>query len=87
MTGFDEIRQRVAVVETLATALEELFDSSVFDGHVDRARLEHTAILVGLVREAAEKALLAVDAANAEALNPEIPGDVDPSTFEDADRR
>lgn len=79
MTKYDELRIAAGKVEALATAVEEIFDSTIFDGKVDRQRLEHTAVLIGLCREAAEHALNAVDAFNADALNPAIP-DSDPST-------
>ena len=66
MARFDELRIAVARVDALASAAEELFDNTMWDGHVDPQRLERAAQLIGMTREAAEQALNAADAANAE---------------------
>ena len=63
---FDELRSAVAKVDALASAAEELFDNTMWGGEVDRQRLERAANLIGLTREAAEQALAAVDAFNAD---------------------
>jgi hypothetical protein len=72
---FDDLRIAVARVDALASAAEELFDNTLWGGEVDRQRLERAAHLIGLTRESAEAALNAVDAFNADALNPTITAD------------
>lgn len=78
--AFDDLRTAVAKVDALAAAAEQHFDETQWGPHVERQRIERQAHLCGAVREAAEHALLAVDALNALALNPEIP-DADPSAW------
>jgi len=79
---FDELRNAVADVDALAAAVEDLFDDTLWDGQVDRQRLERAASLIGLTRQAAEKALHAVDAFNADALNEQIPAS-DPAAWDE----
>lgn len=80
---YDELRTAVAKVDALAAAVEDLFDNTLWGGDVDRQRLERAAHLIGLTREAAEQALNAVDAFNADALNPTIPEDANQDGWDD----
>lgn len=76
MPTFDRVRELCAETEALATALENLIDGTTWQGaEVDRQRLEHTAVLAGLARRSAEKALAAVDAYNPDVRIP----DADPA--------
>ena len=79
MANYDELRIKVANVDALAAAVEDLFDDTLFDGQVDRQRLERCAHLIGMTREAAEQALAAVDAASAETAIP----DADPRAWDE----
>lgn len=72
---YDELRIAVAKVDALAAAAEEMFDNTSWGPDVDRQRLDRNAHLIGATREAAEAALLAVDAFNADALHAQIVGD------------
>lgn len=69
MSKLDELRVAVAKVDALAAASETLFDNTQWHGDVDRQRIERAANLIGLTREAAEAAVLAVDAFHADALS------------------
>ncbi|MEO7729626.1 MAG: hypothetical protein ABIY55_01535, partial [Kofleriaceae bacterium] len=62
MEAFDALRLAVAKVDALAAAAEDHFDNTMWDGELDGQQLERTAHLIGLTREAAEAAVLAVDA-------------------------
>lgn len=75
MAAYDDARTAVAKTDALANALEIMFDDAPLRGEIDQQRLERLAHLVGAVAEAAAAALVAVDALNADLLNPTIAGD------------
>jgi hypothetical protein len=67
-SGFDSLRVAVARVDSLAAAAEAHYDETVWGPDVERQRIERQAHLCGAVREAAERALLALDALNSDLM-------------------
>lgn len=63
---YDELRTAVAKVDALAAAVEETYDSTAWPQGSDRKQIERLAHLIGAAREAAEAALVVVDAMNAD---------------------
>jgi len=72
---FDALRIAVGNVDALAASVEELFDATMYGAGADRQKLERLAHLIGMTADAASTALVAVDAFNADALNPAIASD------------
>jgi hypothetical protein len=70
--AFDDLRTAVAKVDALAAAAEQAFDNAIWPPGADRQQVERIAHLVGASRETAESALCAVDALNADALDPTV---------------
>jgi hypothetical protein len=65
----------------LASAVEDLFDNTLFGGEIDHRRLERCAHLVGLTREAAEAAVIAVDRLDSDLVTTEIPAGAEPGEW------
>ena len=82
--AFDTLRTAVAKVDALAAAAEQAYDNAIWPPGTDRQQIERLAHLVGASREAAEAALCAVDALNADIADDSVitsaarPGDWDP---------
>jgi hypothetical protein len=73
---YDELRIAIGRVDALASAVEDLFDNTLWGGEIDHRRLERCAHLVGLTRQSAEAAVIAVDRLDSDLVTTEIPAGV-----------